>query len=495
MLQKKKRYLFYLPFVAALFLFLLLYSYSFPQGDDFTFVARGRTLPNIWHYYLYYYSVAGSRMANFFAQLLLLSDLSVWKVLTPFVTQGIALLLFYWTTGRLAPREGRFRQDFALACICAFFPGLVPLGNHLFADTFLWMDGSCNYLYPLLFLLIGLLPFWNALCSHPPVHHLRWACPVFFVLAGLMHEQSAVAIFVFCVGSLFFLHKRGRLPRNLAVLTAVSAAILLFTFTCPGAYRRLMLTGQGHHGSPAKLLLHNLAVYFVPFSGDYWLVTTALGLCGLYVLHRFAAMRFPHAACAVLGFGTVLAPLSRILSLPTLQQNLSPISVKTVMLLLYWILFFGWLFAVLFRAAQANPRLCHLPVLYAAAWGSQAIPTVLGGSGRPALPLVILSMLLVLCVMQEVPWGSLLPAQLCTAAVAVLALLNTLAPVSANYASYQNILRQVSAAKAGKATVVVFDQKKFNMHYCYFHSFISAYDYDIRSYYQLNRKIQITYKN
>lgn len=493
MLQKKKKFLFYLPFLIALILFLFLYSYSFPQGDDFTFVSRGRTLINIWNYYLYYYSVAGSRMANFFAQILLLPDLTVWKILTPIVTQGIAFLLFYCVTGRLTPQEGRLKRDCALACVCAFFPGLIPLGNNLFADTFLWMDGSCNYLYPLLFMLIGLLPFWNELRDRPPVSRMRWACPIFFTLAGLMHEQTAVALFVFCMAALFFLRRKGKLPHYLLVLTGISAAVMAFTFTCPGAYRRLLLTRQGQHRSFLGLLFHNLVTYFSPFSSDYWLVTVVLGLCGLYILHRYP-VHFQRATKLFLEFSIVLIPLLQFLPLPSLQSHNSLAKLTAGVLLLYRILFFFLIFAVFMHAAKSNLRYQFLPVLYISAWASQAIPAVLGGAGRPVLPLVILTLLLLLCILEEIALPKIVLVQFCIAAVALCMVLNTFAPVMGNHAAYQDILRQISNAKAGKTAVVVFDQSEFNTNYCYFHSFVKPYSYDIRNYYGLQKRVQIKFK-
>ncbi|HCC03183.1 MAG TPA: hypothetical protein DEP60_10805, partial [Ruminococcaceae bacterium] len=227
MQRKWKRYLIYVPFVAGIILFLLLYRYSFPQGDDFTFASRGRTLASIGNFYKYYYTYAGSRIANSFAQILLLNGLFLWKILTPFVIEGTGLLLFYASCGHIAPQEDRWKRDFSLACICAFFPGLFPLAHGLFGDTFVWMDGSCNYLYPMLFLLIGVLPFWNALRGRPLSRPLQWICPIFFVVAGLMHEQIAVALFVFCMASLFLLKKQKPISPYFLVLFILSAAILI----------------------------------------------------------------------------------------------------------------------------------------------------------------------------------------------------------------------------------------------------------------------------
>lgn len=493
-MKKWKKCIVYLPYLFALVLFLYLYRYSFPQGDDFTFATRGGTLPRVWNYYLYYYTYAGSRMANLFASLLLLAGLSVWKVLTPFVTQGIALLLFYCVTGRLLPQEGRLKRDFSLACICAFFPGLIPLSYHLFADTFLWMDGSCNYLYSLFFFLFGFLPFWNALRGRPLPRSLKWICPVFFLAAGLMHEQIAMALFILCAVSLFLLHKNGHISKYLTTLSAISLAVLIFTFTCPGAYYRLNETKQGANGNLLHRLFDHFLAYFTQFDNGLWPITFLLGLCALYFLRRRPGW-FASTLRFFIGFGTALAPLSQFLSLPVLQSSVTHAGLKATLLLLYWMLFFVALLPAFILPLRKEPENRYAVVLYLSMWGSQAIPAALGSVGRPVLPLAVLALLLALCIADNIRHRLITTAQLCTAAVGFCAVVNMFSPVAANYASYKKIAQQVTDAKAGRINTVRIDQQAFDSKYCYFNSFSSAYRYDIQQYYQLKKDIVLDFSH
>lgn len=174
----KKRNAFWrlLPYLCAFLGLLFLYRFTFLQSDDYTFAVQGRSLESLLFNYLYYYQYAGSRMANLFASALLQGGgLFLWRLLTPAVIEGTAMLLSFYVAG---PQKGALSfRDVSFTCICALFPGLIPAAFHVFGDTFLWMDGSCNYLYPLFFALVGALPFYCALRG--------WTLPAF---SALLHR-------------------------------------------------------------------------------------------------------------------------------------------------------------------------------------------------------------------------------------------------------------------------------------------------------------------
>lgn len=492
-MQKKRwnRYAIFLPYLFALIIFLLLYRYSFPQGDDFTFATRGGTLPRIWNYYTYYYTYAGARMSNVFASILLLTGVSVWRILTPLVMVGTSLLLFYCVTGRIQPRENQLARDFSLAFVCAFFPGLIPLAYHLFADTFLWMDGSCNYLYPLFFFLLGFLPFWNALRERPLPNALKWICPFFLLAAGLMHEQMTVALFVFCAASLIRLRIERRTSPYLNIVFGITIVLMIFTFTCPGAYYRLRETG-GSKLPLAHRLFRNFLAYFSQFSNAMWIFAFLLGLCALYLL-RHARGKFANCLKFFIVTGVVVAPLTQVFPFLTLQSSPSHAGLRVALLLLYWVLFFFSLFPAFLLASHTNTAYRYAPAFYLGIIGSQAIPIVVGSTGRPLLPLAVLVILFVLCVADEIPHKLITFAQVCTAIVGFYTIAVAISPAASNYAAYRNIEKQVSDAKSGKTKTVYFDQREMNSNYCYFNAFSSAYHYDLQQYYRLDKKVDLIF--
>ncbi|HCW80681.1 MAG TPA: hypothetical protein DG942_06200 [Ruminococcaceae bacterium] len=492
--SKVKKYAVYLPFIVAFILFLFLYSYSFPQGDDFTFTVYGGTLQKIWKYYVYYYHYAGSRMANLFASLLLLDGLSIWKILTPVVTQCTALTLFYCVTGRLTVQEKRWKRDFALACVCAFFPGLIPISYHLFADTFMWMDGSCNYLYSMFFFLLGFIPFWNVLQNRPLPRVLKWVCPFFFVLAGLMHEQVATALFVFCAVSLIMLHKDGKISKYLWALTAASTAIMVFTYTCPGAYYRLHHIKHNANTNLIHTLGWNFATYFSQFNNGLWPIASVLGICAVCFIHSHYG-KFTSFIKFFIAFGAVMAPLSQVLAFPKLDMDSSHSKIRTALLLLYWILYFIAIVIAFLIPLRKKPQGRFAAALVLSMGASQLIPAAVGSMGRPLLPLAVMTLLLALRMMENAETEAVSHIQLSAAAVAAFSLLYMFSPISLNYASYCKIEKQAANASALNAGTVNFDQKAFDSRYCYFNSFSSAYHYELRQYYKLGKDVKLDFSH
>lgn len=489
---KWRKLIVFAPYAVALLLFFLLYSYSFPQGDDFLFASRGRTLPRIWDYYLYYYTYAGSRMANVLASILFLWGLSLWKILTPLAIEGTSLLLFYCVTGHIFPRENRMKRDFALACICAFFPGCIPLAYQIFADTFLWADGSCNYLYPMFFLLLGFLPFWNTLRNRPLPGILKAICPVPLLISCLLHEQTVFALFVFCGICVFAFRKEKRCSKYLVILFAMVCAAMIFTFTCPGAYYRLGLVNSGKHADILHRLFQSFLTYFAQFSNELWIFAFLLGLCAVFLLRQCPG-KFSRFLSFFLIFGLVLAPLSQVFPILKLQSYNFYHGPKTFLLLAYWVCFSAALIPAFLLPARQSPKMLCFPALYGCIAASQMIPLAIGSVGRPIFSFLILVLLLALCVADETEHPQISQAELCAAFCFFCILAGAFPAVTSNFASYRAITKQIDKAKLGESREVTMDIHQFNTKYCYYHSFTSDYTYDIKQFYGLGEEIQLNF--
>ena len=450
-------------------------------------------MPRVWDYYLYYYTYAGARMSNLFASILLLTGFSVWQILTPLVVEGVSLLLFYCVTGRLSLREDRRARDISLSLVCAFFPGLVPVAYHIFADSMIWMDGSCNYLYPLFFFLLGFLPFWNTLRRRPLPRALRYICPAAFLLSGLMHEQMAIALFLFTASGLLLLRRERKPSRYERLLFAASVGTMLFTFTCPGAYYRLRMV-QG----PARTsLLHRLGAnaltYFSQFGRVLWIFAFLLGVCAIYLL-RENRSRFARLLVLIAAAGTVVAPLSQTLPFLALQWEKGHSLLRAVPLLAFWGIFFLSLLPAFLLPARSDSSLRYLFPLFLAIAGSQAIPIVVGSNGRPMFPFVVLCLLLFLCTADGLPRNRAVTlTQFCTSAAAFFVLLGAVRPVAANHTAFLEIEDQVRQAQAGTVQTIYFDQGSFNSSYCYFNAFSSSYHYELQQYYHINKNIRLSF--
>lgn len=505
----RKSVLLYLPFLLALCFWIGMYAFSFLQGDDYSFLVRGSgALKRIWDNYIYYYTYAGARMANLFAALLLLAELKIWRWLTPFVITGISLLLYYYVAGTCRTEGRPTCRDISLSCVCALFPGFIPVARHLFGDTFLWMDGSCNYLYPMLLALAGFVPFYCALRGWHMPRFFRYTAPVWFVAAGLLHEQVAMLLAVMSVLTVLYLHRERPRSIYLIVLTVLAVAVLIYMLTCPGAYYRLGTANADPTKESAQKMLSNLLIYLSPFGKEYWPWTAALGAVALCLLwrtnRRYPAKRNAFIFCFV-GFGILLGPLSEALSLPTMQEK--PFSgsklsnLAEIALAAFWVLYFLAILYILLWCASSkhspergsNP-FRYLSVLYIGMWASQAIPAVIGSTGRPMLPWVVLTLLITLCILHDMQFRWLWGMQFAAAGVAVCMMCTAIHAASENYDAYQRITVQVEAAKRGETNVVVFDSTQFQFDYAYYNAFSAAYERDLRKYFQLPKSITLQFK-
>lgn len=486
--EKGKVRLIYVPFIIVLVLMFFQYSHGFPQGDDFSFSLQGGSLEKIFDFYKLYYMVDGSRMSNLLAQLLLLRGLDLWKILTPNVVTGISLFFFYYIRGYLFRREegASAVPDFCLACLCASFPGLIPLAYNLYGDTFFWLAGSCNYLYPFFFMLGGILPVYNRMRGRPVPAFFRFASPVLFVAAGLLHEQIALALFGMSLTAFLILAKDRKEGVSLLSWCLLSLLLLLYTFTCPGAYRRFRFVGAATGKSGLKdTLLKNLPLYLgtVFHSFGFWIVL--LGLCCLYLL-RGGTFRGKWLPVCYLSFGVALFAVSEPLNLPMASEDPETLRSRTnILILTYWIVFLLVCFAVMIWAAKRDGQYRYLVMLFVGICAAQMIPALMGAQGRPLSYMIFVVFLMAASLFQHIRFRYTDQAFLSFAAVGLCSILLTVQVTLRNYRVYGDILDQMNRVGTNVGGTVVIDQRKFNTKYMYFNSFSPAYSGEIKRYYQL----------
>lgn len=495
--NRLKDFKFYLPFIAMLIFLIFLYQMDFPQGDDFYFTDAGGSFARIWSFYINYYLHSGSRMANMLAQVFLLSGLTVWKIVTPFVIEGISLLIYYYVTGRMPGQaNNKNRKDFSLACVCATFPGLVPVAEHVFADTFVWMDGSCNYIYPSALMLLGFVPFYNTMRGRTVPRAIRFVSPVCLLAAAILHEQAAVLLAVMCAVCLIYFHKDKSITPYLLVLSCLAFAALIYTLTSPGAYARLGRAGNAKMPLPLRLTV-NLLTYFYPFTSECWPWTVLMGICALFVMHRHKnGMRTVYSF--VIFFGMLLFSLTGMLMYPGMQPD--PLMhgrrfqntfgyFEGVFLIAYFII----IFSVFFSAAKDEKKYRPLVVLYTGMWASQGIPAILGIKGRPLLYLVVMALVLTLCLFRTANCKAYSILKYAIAGFAVFTLVSGIPHMKNNMNEYLKIENNISMAKAGQVREVIIDRDKFDFYYAYYNSFSPRYDKSLHKYYKLPDNVRIIF--
>lgn len=178
-------------------------------ADDFSYtytfaVTEGKyRISNLYELFLsqrnHYLVMNGRTVVHTLAQLFLMWGKPLFNVLNTVAFVALGILIYRHGSGT----SGEFRPAMLF---CVF--GLLWVVTPAFGESFLWLVGSCNYLFGILFILIALLPVTKALDEgFAPM--AGWKTALYFVLcllAGWTNENNSVAlvvIFLCCVVWLF----------------------------------------------------------------------------------------------------------------------------------------------------------------------------------------------------------------------------------------------------------------------------------------------------
>ena len=184
----------------------------------------------------------------------------------------IALIAeIYWLS-----HEGKIALHFKSSYIIWIFFSLWSF-NIVFFDTFLWIGGSCNYLWMLVVVLAFLLPYVRDCHSDGRIKMNGFQCLGMFIggiLAGWSHETTTCWIILVLFSWLFLCKKNDRLQTwkiTGFVGLCIGYGLLILA---PGNYNRFQLE---HHQSTL------LAGEFIPLK----LAETAFIICVHFLLWYF----------------------------------------------------------------------------------------------------------------------------------------------------------------------------------------------------------------
>lgn len=165
-------------------------------ADDFGYSFSGVTgmkLAGIYDIYLsqyqHYFSWGGRSVVHFLAQLFLMVDKSVFNVFNTLAYVTLVLLIYFHAVGRFK-----------------LYPALLLLINislflfsPAFGQVFLWVIGSCNYLWGTLLVFLYLVPYRMQFNRKTPVFNNKLLCLFFFcggIIAGWTNENMGLALIV-----------------------------------------------------------------------------------------------------------------------------------------------------------------------------------------------------------------------------------------------------------------------------------------------------------
>lgn len=227
--------------IAAAFYALNVLTCLFADDFSYTYtfaVTQGKyRISNLYELFLsqrnHYRVMNGRTVAHVLAQLFLMWGKPVFNLINTAAFTALGLLIYRHGQGRGAPlRPAR------LFCVFAALWFVSPN----FGESFLWLVGSCNYMYVLLFILAALIPVTDMLDGAAP-DMAGWKTPLYFilcVLAGWTNENDCVAlaaVFLCCV--LYLALTKRKIPAWLWAGLAGSVIGCMLLLLSPGQAVRL----------------------------------------------------------------------------------------------------------------------------------------------------------------------------------------------------------------------------------------------------------------
>lgn len=216
-------------------------------ADDYSYtytfaVTEGKyRISNLYELFLsqmnHYRVMNGRAVVHTLAQLFLMWGKPVFNVLNTAAFVSLGVLIYRHGHGKDGPPRPAM-------LFCVF--GLLWVVTPAFGQSFLWLVGSCNYLFGILFILAALLPVTKALDgTFAPM--AGWKTALYFplcLLAGWTNENNSVAlvvIFLCCVA--WLLATKRKIPAWVWAGLVGSIIGCLLLLLSPGEATRLANVG------------------------------------------------------------------------------------------------------------------------------------------------------------------------------------------------------------------------------------------------------------
>ncbi|MCL2568290.1 MAG: DUF6056 family protein [Oscillospiraceae bacterium] len=241
-MAKLKPFLLPIGFLAA---FLLLHQFVFLYEDDFYYgvVAQGSLRSFIDFHIAHYQFTNGRVLVHIFSTGLLYFDVYLWRIVNPFLLFGAIFFAAKCASLPLGIDSAQERSKWTIVLVstAALFLSL-PIA--LTRETFFWLSGALNYLYPMLMFFLGYHFFAKELAA--PERKMK-ALPLLTFLAAATMEQIGlmfgVALFA-CFGAHLLLKKGSVTWVHLVSLGTATLGMMTVVFA-PGLQNR-----HGFEGVP-----------------------------------------------------------------------------------------------------------------------------------------------------------------------------------------------------------------------------------------------------
>jgi hypothetical protein len=219
--------------VCTILLFLVLNIFTPLIADDYSYSLGIQSVYDILvSQYNQYFTWGGRCVAHFLAQFWLLLGKPIFNVANTIVYVFFILLVQFHITGKIKTNPAVF------LLINIFFWFLVPA----WGQNFLWLDGSCNYLWTTTIILLFLVPFRKRQDNSD--FNLRMSVSFLFfflgILAGWSNENSGAAVLFLLIAYFAVKIVKGKRIAAFEILGVTGFLIgFLLLIAAPGNYIRL----------------------------------------------------------------------------------------------------------------------------------------------------------------------------------------------------------------------------------------------------------------
>ena len=221
-------------YFAMIFIFMLTLNFFTPyiMDDyqlmyDYTGTKRVSSIFSVFkELYYMYFNWGGRMLAHFFAYTFLMLPKWIFNIVNSIVYVLDVYLIYLIAKG--SKNDNYLYLLLIHMIIFVFFP--------TFAQTFLWLDGSCNYSFTLLVQLFFIYKILNI--KNHTYHYILYI--MISLLSGMCNENSSLSLIVFLL--LYTIYNRSHL--KIKIISWIGLVLgYLFLFLAPGNYVRMKVVG------------------------------------------------------------------------------------------------------------------------------------------------------------------------------------------------------------------------------------------------------------
>lgn len=276
-------------FLTLLIVGVLFYSlnyYTPIAGDDYVYMHSqytGEKISSIKDIFLSQYSsyyIWNSRVVvHFFAQFFLWKGKECFNFVNTIVYLIFGILIFYHGT------NGRFRNNLSLLLFvyCSLF-----MFTPTFGKSFLWLVGSCNYLFGITLALAYLIPYRFITNREIIAKKANWilellklmGMSILGVLAGWTNENTSVALIAIVLGFLLYYRNQNRNISPWMVGGWIGNIVgCVLHLVSPGELYRLSV--EDNKVNPTSIII-NTGYISIYFAEHFFVLIIVLAITGVF---------------------------------------------------------------------------------------------------------------------------------------------------------------------------------------------------------------------